>query len=973
MFGDDADLLNGTGFAQPALFAVEVALFRLVESWGVKPDFVLGHSVGEIAAAHVAGVFSLEDACTLVSARARLMDALPEGGAMVAIEATEDEVLPLLVEGVSIAAVNGPESVVVSGVESVALGIAAGFEGRGRKTRRLLVSHAFHSPLMDAMVDEFRVVVEGLAFHEPHDPVIASGDVTSAEFWVQQVREPVRFADAVRTSVERGVTAFLELGPDGVLSGMAAGSLSEDVLVVPALRRDRDEEAALVTALARLYVSGVPVVWSVLFEGTGARRVELPTYAFQHERYWVEPAQSVVDPVDAEFWGLVDAGALASALELDEGTASVVTPALSSWRDRHRAQSTVDSWRYREFWKLLPDDGNAVLPGTWLVVVPPVFEADWLTLPGLEVVRIEGADRAGLAKSLGTVSLGDARGVVSLLDLHGSLALVQALGDVGVTAPLWCLTRGAVSIGAADAVSSPESSALWGLGRVAALELSHRWGGLVDLPEVVDQSVLSRLAAVLTNSTGEDQIAIRPEGVYGRRLVRATASVGQGSWRARGTVLITGGTGGLGGCVARWVVARGAEHVVLASRRGLAAPGAVELRDELVSSGARVTVVACDVADRDALVDVLAGIPADCPLTAVLHAAGVGDGDAPVESLTPEQLAGLMRPKMDAGRHLHELTSGLDLDAFVLFSSGAASWGSGGQPGYSAANAFLDGLAQYRRGQGLVATSIAWGAWAETGMAAADPLMSERLARQGVLSMNPDLAVTALQQALADDETTVMVTNIDWARFAPSFTAGRPSSLLSDIPEAHQALADASQSAQSDGAEFLQRFAGLREAEVERLLSDLVRAEAAAVLGHASAGVIGADKAFREQGFDSLTAVEMRDRLRVATGLALPAALVFDHPTPRAVAHYLRSRLAVHEPSAPGSVLDELSRFESALWSTSADSADHDAIRERLEQLLSRLPHSASTSSARSSEEDIKTLPVDELLSMIDEELFDIS
>jgi acyl transferase domain-containing protein len=257
VWGSDPELLNRTGFAQPALFAVEVALFRLVESWGVRPDYLMGHSIGEVAAAHVAGVLSLEDACALVSARARLMDALPTGGAMVAVQASEAEVLPLLAEGVSIAAVNGPASVVLSGDEAAVLELAARW-----KFKRLSVSHAFHSSLMDPMLDEFRTVVEGLAFHEPRIPVVVSGEVTSSEYWVQQVRQPVRFADGVATLVERGVTSFLELGPDGTLSGMAAESLPEDALVVPVLRKDRDEESAFLTALARLHAVGARTSWS---------------------------------------------------------------------------------------------------------------------------------------------------------------------------------------------------------------------------------------------------------------------------------------------------------------------------------------------------------------------------------------------------------------------------------------------------------------------------------------------------------------------------------------------------------------------------------------------------------------------------------------------------------------------------------------------------------------------------------------
>ncbi|MFI1161999.1 beta-ketoacyl synthase N-terminal-like domain-containing protein, partial [Streptomyces sioyaensis] len=308
---DEADLLGRTEYAQPALFAVEVSLYRLLSSWGVRPDFVMGHSIGEIAAVHIAGVLSLADACALVAARGRLMQALPAGGAMVAVEATEEETLPLLAEaaGVGLGAVNGPRSVVLSGPEAAVEEVAERLRAQGRKTSRLRVSHAFHSSLMEPMLADFRQVLEGLTFADPQMAVVSNvtGDVAdpqqlrSVEYWLRHVSEPVRFAEGVRSAVDRGATRFVEVGPDGVLTGLAQTCLaeteeSERALCVALLRRGRPEARSLLAGLGRLHAAGGEVGWPTVFEGSGAHAVDLPTYAFQRRRYWSQTPTDHGDP-----------------------------------------------------------------------------------------------------------------------------------------------------------------------------------------------------------------------------------------------------------------------------------------------------------------------------------------------------------------------------------------------------------------------------------------------------------------------------------------------------------------------------------------------------------------------------------------------------------------------------------------------------------------------------------------------------
>ncbi len=946
----DSVALGRVDVVQPALWAVMVSLAGLWRAHGVVPGAVVGHSQGEIAAVCVAGGLSLEDGARVVALRSRALLELSGLGGMVSVGLGVDAVRERLAawDGrLSVAVVNGTGSTVVSGDVDALDELLAACEAEGVRARRVPVDYASHSAHVERIEGR---LAELLAPVRPRSGDIPLMSTVTGEFidtagmgaayWYTNLRNPVEFERATRVLLEQGHHAFLEMSPHPVLAvpvEETAEHAGVDAVVVGSLRRDEGGLARFYASLGQAYVSGVRVDWEAGFEGSGARRVDLPTYAFQRRRYWLELPEAgdggggAADPVEARFWEAVereDLEALAGTLELGEGSAPLgeILPALSSWRRARKERSTVESWRYRVEWRPVPDSGAAALSGTWLLVAPPGDEhtgtvAGAMRGRGAQVTVVE-ADPADPAAALAPYLDGQPlSGVVSLLawaaadDLGApaaaTLAMLRTLADAGVEVPLWAVTRGAVSVDAAEAVDSPAQAAVWGLGQVAALEHPGLWGGLLDLPAQVDDRAADRLAPALAGAGGEDQLAVRPAGLFARRVVRAPYddAPDDAAWTPAGTVLVTGGAQGPAAHTARWLARNGAEHLILA------APAhdderSVELAAELASLGARTTFAPCDAADRGELAALLAGIPDDSPLTAVVHTAELLD-EGPLQSFSGERLAEVLRAKAGAARNLHELTADrTELTAFVLFSSVAATLGGTlGLGAYAAAGAYLDALAQQRAAAGLPAASVAWGAWADTDTRTEDATAFEqarqdRLARRGMPSLDPDLAVTALRRAAGRDTPVAVVADLRWDTFERVFTASRPSPLTAEIPEVKRLRREAGGPGDGDRP-ALPPLAGLPEAEQNALLLDLVRAQIAGVLGHADPASVDAERAFLEIGFDSLTTVELRNRLSAAIGRKLPAGAVLEARTPAALARYLRSELvgadgAAAEP-APGS------------------------------------------------------------------------
>ncbi|MFJ4781690.1 type I polyketide synthase, partial [Streptomyces sp. NPDC088762] len=517
----------------------------------------------------------------------------------------------------------------------------------------------------------------------------------------------------------------------------------------------------------------------------------------------------------------------------------------------------------------------------------------------------------------------------------------------------------------------------WSLLRSAQTENPGRIV-LLDLPERSELGAPATWQALMAApATGEPQLAVRNGELYAPRLARMAvepdAPQGRPPFDPEGTVLVTGATGVLGAMLARRLVtAYGVRHLLLTSRRGPAAEGADALRDELSALGARVRIAACDAADREALAQLLASIPAEHPLTAVVHTAGVAD-DGVIASLTPERVDGVLRPKVDGAWNLHELTKDLPLSGFVLFSSAAAVFGAPGQGNYAAANGFLDALAEYRRAAGLPASSLSWGLWAEasgiTGHLGEADL--QRMIRAGLLPLTADDGLALFETAVGSDRAWVLPMRLDTKALRAQGDA-LPAILRGLVRQApRRAAAGTAAGTGAGGSGLAQRLAALAQPEQDAVLRELVCVQVATVLGHAGQDTVDPERAFKELGFDSLTAVDLRNRLNGETGLRLPATLIFDYPTPQALATHLREELVDAGASPERLVMERIEALEAALTSLELDEMAAAQTQVRLAALMSAWDGSRGHRAAAEGTgvaEDLESASVEEMYEFVGKE-----
>ena len=871
-----AQQLHQTAFTQPALFAFEVALARTLQEFGLQPDVVVGHSIGELAAAHVAGILSLDDAVRLVAARGRLMQSLPAGGAMIAVQATEDEIRELIARypGFDIAGVNGPRATVVSGDEIAVERVAEHLRGLGRKTKRLEVSHAFHSHHLDAILDEFRAVAATVEHRAATLPFISNvtgtrldlDGVVPTDYWVSHARGTVRFMQGVRTLEREQVNLYLEIGPQPALAPMVGASLTEseaNAEILTAWRADLAEDDALTIFLARLHGLGVKVDWDAYFGSDAPRHVDLPTYRFQRQSFWLDAPRPQLE-----------LGGPASQWSYVETWARLDMPSSGGGRSSSHLLVVADD----------RDPAELVDDQTVLLRIPLDASVELMIAKLEEAFAAHGVE--SLVSALALREIDDARPLTAWLGSTLTLRLCQAVASLCRSVPLWILTRSAVAVGS-EALHHPEQGLILGLARSFSLEHPSDWGGLLDLPSHEISMPISRVI----ETAGEDQLALRTSGLFARRLTRVRPT---GDFEIPDeTILITGGTGALGSHAARWLARRGAKHLVLSSRAGGQARGAIELRAELerINPSTRVDFETCDVGKRDDVRALLARLESagEAPRL-VIHAAGVAGTLTPLLASSPGELAEVADGKVEGARHLDEALRDADCK-LVFFGSIAGTWGAGQHAAYAAANAYLDALARHRTAARRPTTCIAWGAWAGDGMASGGS--GDQLERSGIRLMPPELAIAAVAGALGSSSATVVIADVDWQQFAPLYSSQRARPLFSDIPEATAALVAQSVDVHALRAAFskvsidelkragllggLMKLLGDRSTHTANTLGESgdpanVRATIlAAVAEILQLEAVDPTKPISALGLDSLMAVELRARL-MAMGINIPVA-----------------------------------------------------------------------------------------------------
>ncbi|MGK7931605.1 MAG: SDR family NAD(P)-dependent oxidoreductase [Microcystaceae cyanobacterium] len=956
-------LINQTAYTQPCIFALEYALYQLWTSWGIQPDIVMGHSIGEYVAACVAGVFSLEDGLKLVAYRGKLIQSLPQNGEMVSLltdENTARQAIEAYKKDVSLAAINGQQSIVISGRKEAIEQVVSRLTEQGIKTKKLIVSHAFHSPLMQPILEDFREIAQSVTYNKPQMLLIsnvtgkiAGEEVTTSEYWVEHIRRPVNFLGGMTTVLQKEADIFLEIGAKPILVGM--GKMIQESkeeenpqksLWLPSLRPEQSNWQHILSTLSQMYIRGIKIDWRGFDRDYVRQKVQLPTYPFQRQSYWVEtetrrgarkPAPTQLS-VNSENIDTIK-NELLKSRELSEQEIQLLPKLLNLLAKQQQKQNEEEAfkdWLYEIQWKLQPRTINlsskTVELGTWvifadikglgekianrlqesghqchLIFPDETYQAEnhqykinpsdreqfirlWQdiinssALPLQGVLHLWGLDTVETEK-LNLNSLKQAQ----KLTCGSVLYALQTLAEHQMESEfkLWLITRNVQPIENNQTVLSVAQSPLWGMGKVVGLEFPQWWGGMIDLGNHSTDKEVEQLLSEIGDSQQEEQIAYRGNQRYVARLVRSKPNLTKSlTLHSDKTYLITGGLGSLGLKVAQWMVEKGIKNLVLTSRREASEEKQVIL-NQLREKGVTIEVMQADVADENGMRALFEQINGTLPpLKGIIHAAGTLDDGILLEQ-DWQRFKEVMSAKVLGTWNLHQLTQNHELNFCIFFSSVASLLGSPGQGNYAAANQFMDSLAHYRHQQGQAGLSINWGPWDGEGMVAnLESQQKAKLKQQGVNFISLQKGVKILEKLLNINLSEIGILPIDWSIFTQF---GKPDSLLSELISV-TSIAENEKPSPVITENWLNQLHQASFEEQVIQIQDYLKQIVAKAL-RMTIEQVKIEKPLNTLGIDSLMAMELRNQVKTELNIDIPVTHFIAGQNVLEISHFIMEKL----------------------------------------------------------------------------------
>jgi acyl transferase domain-containing protein/acyl carrier protein len=895
LWGSDPSLIDQTKYTQPAIFALEFSLYQLWQAWGITPAAVMGHSVGEYVAACVAGVFSLEDGLKIISKRAALMHSLPQNGAMSAIAVDEQSILEAIkpyAGMVSVAAINGSESVVISGDAETVKKITAYFSVRNIKTKELQVSHAFHSHLLDPILAEFQSVLEQIKFNKPSITLISNltgmkvsdEEVITPSYWVKHTRNAVRFTDGVNALINSGGNAFLEIGPQPVLVAMAQDNVTSSInaLFLPSLRRDKSDWLQMLESLAELHVSGVSVNWKEFDKDYIHAKVQLPTYPFQRQRYWIEKENSLDRYYYEQIWqnktlpviqekknNKTISNSACLIFAQDNNIAQHLKKAIEN--DDEKVYCIYDE---SEKYEAILSKHITELSKQNTLITKIIFVAS----PGSNQIELDAFMQQAetYAKPLSLIK-----------------TLIRKCIE---TARLYIITQNAQVIEKEPLQISLHQAVLWGLSRTLSLEAPFLKCTMIDvdsMPQDSYEKTIKLICDELKADVTEEQVAFRGHTRYVHRLVRTKIEDSNITViKDNGLYIITGGLGGLGMITAKLLIDMGAKKIILFGRN-LPSEAAAKQISEWQQDGISIKGIQLDITNLIDVENIITSIVSDSQtVSGIIHAAGIIERCAIVDQNLDQYLR-IVSPKIVGALNLYRVIKKLniELDFFISFSSTSSIFGNYYYSSYAAANAFLDTFAAFQRMHGMKGYVINWGPWPDTGMAAKiiNETSKNEVPNIGINQIPINIGIKALQQILTSyHKAQIIVTDINWSKYIANFTNDYNLSFYTFVNTNYEKSELISSLIKSVIVEQLEQ-APVDDRHI--IMTSYLQKQVRNLLALSAEAAVDGDCTFMSLGMDSLMSVEFAIRLRRdfsgVHGIDLSANQLFNYPSINQLSSYV--------------------------------------------------------------------------------------